>query len=52
MPYDNWKEVDFFTYCPKCKNAQKDGTEEPCNECLTCGFRLNTRKPINFEEKV
>lgn len=52
METDNWKEVDFHSYCPKCKNNDTKEVDEPCNECLTCGARLNTKEPINFEKKV
>lgn len=47
----NYKEVDFATYCPKCKNFKVLETEDPCNECLTHGAMLNSRKPLNFKEK-
>lgn len=51
MKYENWKEVDFHTYCPKCKYRCKSSTEDPCNECLTERARINTRKPLRFKEK-
>ena len=28
------REVDYATYCPKCKNFRVLETDEPCNECL------------------
>lgn len=33
---NNWmREVDYATYCPKCKSFKVLETDEPCNECLT-----------------
>lgn len=43
MESENWKEVDFHTYCPKCKYRCKSSIEDPCNECLTEGARINTK---------
>lgn len=34
MEPENWKEVDFKTYCPKCKYEKTEETKDPCNECL------------------
>lgn len=51
MEIENWKEVDFKTYCPKCKYKKLEETEDPCNECLTEGARVNTKKPLRFKEK-
>ena len=32
---NDWmREVDYATYCPKCKNFRVLETDEPCNECL------------------
>ena len=45
---DWMREVDYATYCPKCKNFKVLETDEPCNECLTEG----TVKPAKFEEKT
>lgn len=44
------KEVYFNEYCHKCKYEEVTDTEEPCNECLTCGAREDSHKPINFKE--
>lgn len=51
MNVENRKEVDFAGYCPKCKYEKTEETKDPCNECLTGGARINTRKPLNFKEK-
>ena len=45
------KEVDFNTYCEICENRDLNGYEEPCDECLSTPYNLNTSKPINFKEK-
>lgn len=48
---NDWmREVDYATYCPKCKNFKVLETDEPCNECLTECVREGTVKPLKFEE--
>ena len=50
---NNWlREVDYASYCPKCKNFKVLETDEPCNECLTECAREGTVKPAKFEEKT
>lgn len=50
---NNWmREVDYATYCPKCKSFKVLETDEPCNECLTECAREGSKKPVKFEEKV
>ena len=45
---NNWmREVDYATYCPKCKMLE---TDEPCHECLTECAREGTVKPLKFKE--
>lgn len=44
------KEVRFDLYCQKCKNYDKKDEEEPCNDCLSVGYRYGTEKPDKFEE--
>lgn len=44
------KEVDFNKYCAMCKYKNAAQEVEPCNECLTCGAREDSHKPINFKE--
>ena len=46
------KIVDFDKYCPLCKNWATASIEDPCNECLTNPANIDSRKPVNFEEKV
>ena len=45
------KEVYFSKYCSLCKHKNVVETEEPCNECLTCGARKDSHKPIMFKAK-
>ena len=45
------KEVRFDLYCKKCKHWNLEGYLEPCNECLTQGWNIDSHKPIRFEEK-
>ena len=48
---NNWmREVDYATYCPKCKSFKVLETDEPCHECLTECAREGTVKPLKFEE--
>lgn len=48
---NDWmREVDYATYCPKCKNFKVLETDEPCNECLTECAREGSKKPVKFEE--
>lgn len=50
---NNWmREVDYATYCPKCKNFGVLETDQPCNECLTECAREWTVKPLNFKDKM
>lgn len=43
--------VDFFNHCKKCVHKSKDESEEPCATCLSTPERINSRKPIQFEEQ-
>lgn len=48
---NDWmREVDYATYCPKCKNFKVLETDEPCNGCLTEYVREGSKKPVKFEE--
>lgn len=56
MQPNDYKEVDFETYCKTCqfKNARED--EDPCYECLKEPVNLYSVKPTKWrkrrEEKV
>ena len=51
MDDQDYRIVDFATYCPKCKNWKTEENEEPCNECLEHPMNLYTDRPVKFEEK-
>lgn len=46
-----FKEVDFTTYCPKCKYEDVEDIKDPCNECLDYPMNENTVKPVNYIPK-
>lgn len=46
----NYKIVNFHKYCLTCKHREVKDTEEPCAECVSCPARVDSRKPINYEE--
>ena len=46
-----YKEVDFKSYCDKCKHRDIHEKMDPCNDCLEIGMREGTSKPEYFEEK-
>lgn len=45
------KIVEFDKYCNRCKHWETKSTEDPCDECLTSPTNINSRKPINFNER-
>ena len=47
----DYKEVDFDTYCPLCKDWETSVEEDPCFECLDEPVNVDSHKPVNFEEK-
>ena len=44
------KEVNFNYYCRKCVHWNKNGDEDPCNECLTYGRNDDSHKPVMYVE--
>ena len=51
MTYDSFmKEVFFNEYCHTCVNADLDGMEDPCFECLNEPCREYSHKPANYVE--
>lgn len=48
---DDYKEVDFHTYCQTCKHQSKKGTDEPCNGCLDNPLNIDSCKPMRWEGK-
>lgn len=47
---DNKREVYFSLYCNQCKHKETEETKDPCNECLSIPFNINSHKPLYFEE--
>jgi hypothetical protein len=47
---NEYKEVDFKTYCQKCKHKDLDDARDPCNECLENISNLGSSKPVRFAE--
>lgn len=48
---NDYKEVYFDEFCPKCKYKTNKENESPCDECLEECMNLYSHKPVNFEEK-
>lgn len=44
------KIATFWEFCASCKHKNVPETEEPCNECLSCGAREDSHRPLNYEE--
>lgn len=44
----NVKELDFHTYCKKCKYSNLAEEMEPCRECLQNPMALGSKKPLRF----
>lgn len=51
MTEGSLREVDFHTYCDKCKHKDAKEEKDPCNECLATPGNEDSRKPVNFTEK-
>ena len=49
--YASLKEVDFETYCKKCKHSETESWDEPCSECLCVAMNEGTFVPDKYEEK-
>lgn len=47
----NYKDVDYDTYCKKCKFLALPEEEDPCRECLEWPALTDSNKPIKFVEK-
>ena len=48
---ENLKEVRFDQYCETCKHKNVPDVKDPCNECLSEPCRLNSHRPVKYEEK-
>lgn len=45
------KEVYYNLYCKSCKNEKVAEDVEPCHDCLNEPARVDTHKPLKWEEK-
>lgn len=45
------KFVEFDKYCKTCQHSKKKEHEDPCFDCLAEPARLETHKPLKYEEK-
>lgn len=50
MEYE-YKEVEFWKYCEKCKYYSVKDVKDPCNDCLAEPVNLHSAKPVYFEEE-
>lgn len=46
-----YREVEFYIFCPKCEHEDLEEKFDPCNECLEYGMREGTRKPLHYKPK-
>lgn len=47
---DEYREVDFESYCPKCKYRLYPEESDICTKCLAEPMNQETKKPVNFKE--
>lgn len=52
MSNEGIKEVFFGEYCPKCVNKDVAEADEPCFECLAEPGRVESHRPVRYEQKV
>lgn len=45
------KIVDFNEYCHKCKYANCEEWDSPCDDCLEFPVNDDSHKPVRFTEK-
>jgi len=47
------KIVKYDQWCNKCKyyKAKPEDEGNPCEECLSQPYNIDSRQPINFKEK-
>lgn len=48
---ENYKEVYFDQYCPRCKHENLDEDDDPCYCCLSNSVNVDSHKPTHFKEK-
>lgn len=47
---NDYRLVDFETYCKRCKYKDVKENKDPCCECLDYGANEHTDTPVYFEE--
>lgn len=47
--YVLYKEVDFYKYCSTCKYEQTPCEDDPCDECLSNPYNINSHKPVKWQ---
>ena len=47
---NEYKEVYFHEYCPRCEYKDRKNEQKPCCYCMDETRRLHSHKPVNFEE--
>lgn len=45
------KFVDFNVYCSKCKYANCEEWDKPCDDCLEYPVNDDSHKPVRFTPK-
>lgn len=48
---EKYKIVMFDKYCPTCKHEAVEENEDPCEACISEYVKLNSEKPVKWEEK-
>ena len=48
----NLREVDFEKYCKTCVDKDTDEVKDPCNECLSHTYNVQSAKPIHYSEDI
>lgn len=46
-----YKEVEFDSYCPKCKHFKKLEEEDPCFDCMNEPLNLYSHRPVKYEKE-
>lgn len=44
------KECMFDIFCKTCRYFEKEDWEDPCNDCLTESYNIDSHKPVNYKE--
>ena len=47
---EDYRMVDFDTYCKICRYCDKDALEDPCYDCLDEPINQFTDRPVNYTE--